>query len=134
MTLRDVLTSVKTKRPGGTLSDAQLVQELNRFEDMVRVEIYDLHENPPQAIRYSTEQPDTEMQIKSPWDDVYSYLLLGKIDFDLGEIEDYDANINMLNAQMDKFRAAYTRTHLPKQRYSINPYGRRRASTCGTPF
>ena len=134
MTLRDVLTAVKAKRPGCALSDAQLVQELNRFEDMVRVEIYDLHEDPPEPARYSAEQPDMTMQIPSPWDDVYTYLLMSKIDIDNGETEDFDADVTLLNAQMDKYRAAYVRTHMPLQRYSIDPFGHRRAGACGTPF
>lgn len=133
MTLREVLTMAKAKRQSG-LSDEELVQELNRFEDMVRVEIYDLHEDAPEPIRYTTGDPDVQMQIGSPWDDVYLYLLFSKMDLDNGEIEDYDNDVNLLNAQMDKFRAAYIRTHMPKQRYSIDPFGRRRKGVCGTPF
>lgn len=133
MTLRDVLLTAKTKRQG-TLSDAQLVQELNRFEEMVRVEIYDLHEEPPEPVQYSADRQDITMQIPSPWDDVYIYLLQSKIDLDNGEVEDFDADVTLLNAQMDKFRAAYRRTHMPLQRHSINPFGSRRTNTCGTPF
>lgn len=133
MTLREVLTTAKAKRQS-TLSDAQLVQELNRFEDMVRAEIYDLHEDPPEPVHYSDAQPDMTMQIPSPWDDVYIYLLQSKMDLDNGEVEDFDADVTLLNAQMDKFRAAYTRTHMPKQRCSIDPFGRRRTIKCGTPF
>lgn len=133
MTLREVLTMAKAKRQSG-LSDEELVQELNRFEDMVRVEIYDLHEDAPEPIRYTTSDPDVQMQIGSPWDDVYIYLLFSKMDLENGEIEDYDNDVNLLNAQMDRFRAAYIRTHMPKQRYSIDPFGRRSRGVCGTPF
>lgn len=133
MTLRDVLAAAKAKRQS-KLSDEQLVQELNRFEDMVRVEIYDLHENQPEPVLYSTDNPDMTMQIPSPWDDVYIYLLQSKMDLDNGEVEDFNADVTILNAQMDKFRAAYVRTHMPLQKYSINPFGHRRTSACGTPF
>ena len=133
MTLREVLTLAKAKRQS-SLSDEALVQELNRFEDMVRVEIYDLHEDAPEPIRYELDAQDVQMQITSPWDDVYLYLLLSKMDLDNGEIEDYDNDVNLLNAQMDRFRAAYIRTHMPKQRYSIDSFGRRRSSVCGIPF
>ena len=134
MKLRDLFANIEKKRPGAAVSETALIEELNRFEAMVFAEIYDLYEGGPESIGgYDETQTEAELHIAPPWDDVYLFLLLGKIDFSLGEVEDYNNDIAMLNAQMDSYRAYWARTHLPKQRYSIDPFGKRRAS-CVTPI
>ena len=129
MTVQELLALVRARRDGCLYTDNQMTEDLNRFEAQIQAEIYDLYEQEMPIITYT----GTEMlRVPSPWDEMYFYLLLGKIDYADGEIDDYNNDMSRHMDILTGYKNYYARTHTPKGQH-INPFGRRERK-CNLPL
>lgn len=66
---------------------------------------------------YTTEtDPETELLAAFPYDEMYTWWLASKIDWQNLEIDKYNNDRALFNNAYDTYSDWYTRTHMPKQR------------------
>lgn len=130
MTVRELMTTVKARRAGSDYTDKMLMEDLNRFEAQVQAEIYDKYDGAPTVKRYTG---DEVLRIEAPWDEMYIYLLMSKIDYANGEIDDYNNAMSRHYDILTDYKNHYARTHKANG-HQINPFGKRRDTGCGLPL
>lgn len=60
--------------------------------------------------------PGTELLVKFPYDELYTWWLASKVDWQNMEIDKYNNDRTLFNNAYDTFSDWYTRNHMPKQR------------------
>lgn len=99
-----------------TYTQHEKLQWLSRLDWMVKREIVDVHEGEEVTFEAYDDQtdPETELLVPAPYDEVYMRWMEAQIDYHNGEYGKYNNSITMFNEAYKAFSNYYTRTHMPK--------------------
>lgn len=116
MTVKELIAQVKEEKPN-SFSNDKLVEFINEIEADV-VEYID------GFMKYEWEEytyeDDNELIVMHPYDRMYRYYLMAKIDYALEEYQSYANNISQFNSDWIDFkdmaiRKGLVRTRLPRK-------------------
>jgi hypothetical protein len=99
-----------------TYSQSDKVEWLSRLDSMVKKHIIDTHEADEELIFTGyddTTDPQTELLVPSPYDEIYLRWMEAQIDYYNGEYGKYNNAISMFNTAYEAYQSFYTRNHLP---------------------
>lgn len=100
-----------------TYSMNEKVAWLSRLDSMVKRLIIDTHED-GEDITFTgyddTTDPETELLVPAPFDEMYLRWLEAQIDYTNGEYDKYNNSILMYQAAYDGYANYYNRNHMPK--------------------
>ncbi len=100
-----------------TYSQEQKVRWLSSLDAMVKEQLIDTHENPPEVIftGYNEETPlDTVLLIPEPYDPCYLHWLEAQICYHNGEYGKYNQALQQHKAVFSAYVNRYNATHMPK--------------------
>ena len=118
MTIAQAIASIDSVMHN-TYSQEQKVQWLSTLDAMVKEQLLDTHEDPPEVIftGYDRETPlDTVLLMPEPYDQAYPLWLEAKIHYHNGEYGKYNQALQQYQAVLDAYRNQYHTTHMPKGR------------------
>ena len=102
-----------------TYTQNEKVAWLSRLDSMVKRLIIDTHED-GEDITFTgyddTTDPETELLVPAPFDEMYLRWLEAQIDYTNGEYDKYNNSILMYQAAYDDYANYYNRNHMPKGR------------------
>ena len=100
-----------------TYSNNEKVAWLSRLDSMVKRLIIDTHED-GEDITFTgyddTTDPETELLVPAPFDEMYLRWLEAQIDYTNGEYDKYNNSILMYQTAYDGYANYYNRNHMPK--------------------
>lgn len=119
MKLREAIERVDALK-FNTYTYAEKVAWLSRLDERVEALVHGAYDRSPGALAggpwYDAEtDPDTELLIPSPFDEIYLRWLEAQIDYANGEYDKYNASIVLYNSAYTAYSDWYIRTHKPKQ-------------------
>ena len=100
-----------------TYSQRDKILWLSRLDSMVKRLIIDTHEGGEDVIftgYTETTDPETELLVPAPFDEMYLRWLEAQIDYANGEYGKYNNSILMYQADYDAYANYYNRNHMPK--------------------
>ena len=100
-----------------TYTEADKLAWLSRLDSMVKKHIIDTHEGDDGVIFSGYDDstdPQTELLVPAPYDEVYLRWMEAQIDYHNGEYEKYNNAIDMFNTAYEGYQNYYNRTHMPK--------------------
>lgn len=112
MTPYDIFQRVNEVRPHQH-DESWLLNSLLRLENMILDEVQ--HSEPLQAM-----DMDTKLSVPIQYAALYEQWLMSQIDLADGELERYNADVMVYNAQYTEYAAWYRRNHLPPQGEPLN--------------
>lgn len=116
MTINEAISRVDELKPN-TASRTDKIRWLSQIDSMVKEEIIMTHYPYPQECdtAYNDETPgDTELLVKSPYDDIYVKWLEAQIDYYSGEVNRYNNSIVMFNELYREYNNWYNRKYMPR--------------------
>ena len=123
MTIQEALDRVDMLRPNG-LNKTFKLAALSELDGIIRKEIIDRHYQTPEEevteeYKGYTEEtdPTTELLAPFPYDEIYTYWLCCKVDYQNLEMDKYNNDRAMFNNAYDTLADYWTRTHMPRQRH-----------------
>ena len=102
-----------------TYSQNEKVAWLSRLDSMVKRLIIDTHEGGEDVIfegYTDATDPETEMLVPAPFDEMYLRWLEAQIDYANGEYGKYNNSILMYQTAYDGYANYYNRNHMPKSK------------------
>lgn len=99
-----------------TYSQEQKVKWLSSLDAMVKEQVIDTHEHPPEVIfgGYTPDTPmDTVLLIPEPYDECYHRWLEAQIHYHNGEFGKYNQALQQYKAVFSAFINHYNATHMP---------------------
>lgn len=104
-----------------TYSQSDKVDWLSRLDWSVKRHIIDTHEG-GEAVTFTgyndNTDPNTELLVPPPYDEVYLRWMEAQIDYHNGEYDKYNAAIIMYNTAYEAFVNYYKQSHMPISRGS----------------
>ena len=100
-----------------TYSQRDKILWLSRLDSMVKRLIIDTHEGGEDVIftgYTETTDPETELLVPAPFDEMYLRWLEAQIDYANGEYGKYNNSILMYQTSYDGYSNYYNRNHMPK--------------------
>lgn len=100
-----------------TYSQRDKILWLSRLDSMVKRLIIDTHEGGEDVVfegYTDTSDPETELLVPAPFDEIYLRWLEAQIDYANGEYGKYNNSILMYQAAYDGYANYYKRNHMPK--------------------
>ena len=100
-----------------TYTQSDKVSWLSRLDAMVKKLIIDTHEGAEEVTFTGYDDstdPNTELLVPAPFDEVYLRWMEAQIDYHNGEYEKYNNAIDMFNTAFNGYQNYYTRNHMPK--------------------
>ena len=100
-----------------TYSRRDKILWLSRLDSMVKRLIIDTHEGGEDVVfegYTDTTDPETELLVPAPFDEIYLRWLEAQIDYANGEYGKYNNSILMYQASYDGYANYYNRNHMPK--------------------
>lgn len=100
-----------------TYTQEQKVKWLSQLDSMVREQLIDTHENPPEVIfeGYAPDTPmGTQLLIPEPYDEAYLRWLEAQIHYHNGEYGKYNQALQQHKAVFSAYVNRYNATHMPK--------------------
>lgn len=99
-----------------TYTQSDKVEWLSRLDNMVKKHIIDTHEGAENVVFTGYDDstdPNTELLVPAPHDEMYLRWLEAQIDYHNGEYDKYNNAIIMFNTAFEAYQSFYTRSHLP---------------------
>ena len=100
-----------------TYTQNEKLEWLSRLDSMVKRLIIDTHEGGEDVTfdGYNPEtNPETEMLVPAPFDEIYLRWMEAQIDYANGEYDKYNNAILMYQTVYDNYANYYNRNHMPK--------------------
>lgn len=115
MTIREAIDQIDAQKHN-TYSYREKVGWLSRLDHMIKRLIIETHEGEATDFSGYTENtdPDTQMLVPPPFDEMYIRWLEAQIDYANGEYDHYNNSVMTYQASYDGYRHWYNRTHKPK--------------------
>jgi len=115
MTIREAIARTDAVR-ANAFNEELKISWLSRLDGMVKKLVIDTHEG-GEAVTFdgygSGTDPDTQLLVPAPFDDIYLRWLEAQIDYAGGEFGRYNNAIVLFNAAFGIFQNHYNRSHLP---------------------
>ena len=119
MTIIEAITKSEASR-AGLASDADKIRWLSALDGRIKCELINTREGSQWASAFEgygeEEEPDTELLMPHPYDEVYLRYLEAQIDYASGEIARYNNAAAAFEAAFEAFADYYRRTHAPLAR------------------
>ena len=119
MKLQQAIDRVDEVRPNMMSRDLK-IDFLSELDGLIWQEIVNKHEydgEMPEMPAYDEDtDPGTALLVPFPYDNIYLYWLMAKIDEQTLEAEKYANDRQMFNASYESYSDWYTRNHMPKTR------------------
>lgn len=118
MTISEAITRTDTMKPNA-YSENDKISWLSRLDGMVKRLIIDTHEGGEDIVfaGYDSDtDPETELLVQAPFDDIYLRWLEAQIDYANAEYNKYNNSIIMFNSAYEVFANYYNRNHMPAAR------------------
>ena len=99
-----------------TYTQADKVEWLSRLDSMVKKHIIDTHEGGENVVFSGYDDstdPNTELLVPMPHDEMYLRWMEAQIDYYNGEYDKYNNAIIMFNTAWEAYQSFYTRNHMP---------------------
>lgn len=115
MTIMEAINTIDNLKHN-TYNHNDKVQWLSRLDSMVKRLIIDTHES-GKVFFYGYDEdtdPDTELLVPAPFDEMYLRWLEAQIDYTNGEYSKYNNSIEMFNTAWTEYQNYYNRTHMPR--------------------
>lgn len=90
---------------------------VNQVDMKVKLQLIDTHEGGADAEFCGYDEhtdPDTELLIPAPFDEIYLLWMQAQIDYHNGEYARYNNSAERYNTAWSEYRNHYNRTHMPK--------------------
>lgn len=118
MTIRQAIGQVDSHLVN-TYTQKDKLGWLDQLDRRVKTLILDTHEG-EEGVSFSgydtRTEPDTQLLVKPPYDEIYLRWLEAQIHYHNGEYDKYNSAIALYNTAYDGYRNDYNRTHMPKGR------------------
>ena len=116
MTIAEVIAKVDALKPN-TYTMEDKVDWLSTLDSRVKAKIFDAHVSRDPFFFFegydSSTDPETELLVHAPYDEMYLRWLEAQIDYHNGEYDRYNNSIMLFNNAYEDFKKHYTRTHMP---------------------
>lgn len=99
-----------------TYTQPDKVEWLSRLDSMVKKHIIDTHEGGENVVFSGYDEstdPNTELLVPMPHDEMYLRWMEAQIDYYNGEYDKYNNAIIMFNTAWEAYQSFYTRNHMP---------------------
>lgn len=122
MTIQEALDRVDLMRPNSMRKEFKIAA-LSEIDGLIYREIISRHykledEEETELPEYTEDtEPGTVLLAPFPYDEIYTYWLCCKVDFQNLEMDKYNNDRELFNNAYDTLSDYWTRTHMPKQRH-----------------
>lgn len=118
MTIKEALETVDILRRNNNISEEMKIKWLSRLDAKAHREIFLTHKGIEPGTEdftgYDVGTPqEQELMIPFPYDEVYEYYLVMKVDETLKESLNYNISAEKFNAAYQAFMDRYNKTHTP---------------------
>lgn len=90
---------------------------LSALDGQLQTELYDTHTDGPERFAGYDEQTDaeaTDLRVPAPYDELYVWFLLMRIDLLDNDIQRYNNDAEIFGARLTQYQQHYHRQHMPK--------------------
>ena len=115
MTISEAISRANTVKPN-TYSDLDKIRWLSTLDGIIKEHIIDTHEGGESVVFNGYDEdtnPDTELLVPAPYDQIYVHWLEAQIDYSNDEYDRYENTMEMYNNAYNNFLNYYNRTHMP---------------------
>lgn len=116
MTIQEVLQTCDRLKPNA-YTEEDKIRWLSQLDGIIKQEILDAFSE-QEGVSFTgytvDSDPETELLVPAPYDEVYLKYLFSQIDFHNAEYARYNNSASAFNAAYLQFANAYNRTHTPK--------------------
>ena len=114
MNVKECITQIDEIKPN-QFDNFVKIGWLNILDGQIETEILKAHEGYEGEFKpYSEDEPDRELLVAFPYDDIYISFLTMKIDEANAELARYNNSAATFNNKLDTYSKWYTRNHMPK--------------------
>ena len=116
MTIIEVIQKTDELKPN-SYTQSQKIEWLSKLDGMIKRSIIDTHEGGDEVTFTGYDDstdPNKEMLVPAPFDEMYLRWLEAQIDYTNGEYDKYNNSILMYQAAYDAYANYYNRNHMPK--------------------
>ncbi|MBR3422855.1 MAG: hypothetical protein IKG80_00025 [Clostridia bacterium] len=114
MTVQEVIARADALKPNA-VPEAEKIRWLSTLEGMIKNEIIDTHNGWEEPISGgASAAPEDTLSAPPPYDDVYVFWIMAKIDFTNGEFDAYANSSAAFNNAYSAFADHVNRTKAPK--------------------
>ena len=120
MKISEAISKIDELKPN-TYTSEDKIEWLSNLDARVKSQIIDSHEskNPILFYGYNSQcDMETELLVRSPYDEMYLRWLEAMIDYHNSDDDRYNNAIILFNNAYEGFKKYYTRTHMPKSQGS----------------
>ena len=98
------------------ISQSDKLKWLKKLDGMIKIEIIDRHEGGDDTsfVDYNEYNMDSDLIVRSPYDDIYIKWLEMQIDYANNEYLKYNNSAAAFDNAYERFSRQYHRTHMPK--------------------
>lgn len=114
MKISQVIATVNELKPNDY--EKEKINWLSTLDMQIKTEVLDGYEENENLEFNGYDQDvstETELLVPAPFDEMYIYYLLAKIDYHNNEFDKYNINITTFDTLFDNYRRNYIRTHKP---------------------
>lgn len=115
MTIQEAIDRVDELKPN-QYTDAEKLKWLSELDGRVDRDILSNYEGyvPGAYEEYDEEtDPNMELLVEPPYDEMYIHFLMSKIDYHNAEYTRYNNSANMFNTMFAGYAQEYLKTHMP---------------------
>ena len=116
MTLLEAVNKIDTVKPN-SYTQPEKIKWLSNLDGIIKSEIIDTHEGGENVVfdGYDDDtDPDIDLLVPSPYDDIYIRWLEARIDYANGEYNKYNNSATAYNAAFEAYSNYYNMHHMPK--------------------
>ena len=115
MTISEAITTIDAIKPN-QYSRSDKIRWLATLDGLIKAEIIDTHESDVETVFTPYDDntdPNTELLVPAPYDEIYIHWLEAQIDYTNGEYDKYENSNTMFNTSYTAYANHYNRTHMP---------------------
>lgn len=118
MTITDAIAELNKNKPN-MYDDEYKIRWLSRLDSRIYETIIQTHQlNDGETVTaftpYTANEPNRELLVGEPYDEMYVRFLEAQIDYSNKEFESFNNSNAVFESLFAAFRSAYTRSHMPK--------------------
>ena len=115
MKVREILARIMQIRPHA-YTDEEMIGMLNTIEGRVYTDIFQKAEGfDGEFIPFQEGEEERELAVPAPFDELYLFFLMSRVDFLNGDTGRYNDTMVLLQNAWNEYAAYYRENHKPKQ-------------------
>lgn len=116
MKVKDVIAWADEVKPNAFSAETKR-KWMGGLEGSIALEVFLMDRAEAEQLSRAAEQPETELLVSAPYDDLYELWLEAKIDQANGEYDKYQNSMQIYNARRGEFVCWFCQTYDPAQGY-----------------